>query len=110
MTGNTDISLFDLDINNKTALIFGSEINGCSQKALNLSDQRIKIPMYGFTESFNISVSVSLCLQHLIYKMRRSNLDWKLNKKEKNNVMLKWLRESIKSSEEIEELFFKKLY
>ena len=80
---------------------FGSEINGCSKEALNLSDEKIKIPMYGFTESFNLSVSVSLCLQHLIYKMRKSDIDWKLNKEEKNKVMLKWLRESIKSSQNI---------
>ena len=74
---NTDYDLYDIDITKKkTALFFGSEINGCSEETLSLADKKIKIPMYGFTESYNISVSVSLCLQHLTYKMRKSNIDW----------------------------------
>jgi len=103
---DTDISLFDLDVvDNKIAIIFGSEINDCSNEALELADCRMKIPMYGFTESFNISVSVSLCLHHLCYKIRRSKLNWKLNNQEKNEVMLKWLRNSIKASADIEKQF-----
>ena len=69
----------------------------------------MKIPMYGFTESFNISVSVSLCLQHLTYKMRNSNIDWKLSDVEKDEVLLQWYRSSIKSSTQIEEDYLKKL-
>jgi len=99
---DSDISLFDLDVANKMAIIFGSEVNGCSHEALELVDYKMKIPMYGFTESFNISVSVSLCLQHLCYKLRNSNLNWKLNNQEKNEVMLKWLRKTIKASVDIE--------
>ena len=104
----TDVSLFELDvIENKVAIIFGSEVNGCSKEALQLADYKMNIPMYGFTESFNVSVSVSLCLQHLSYKIRNSKLNWQLSNKEKNEVMLKWLRESIKSSAEIEKQFLK---
>ncbi len=107
---NTDCTLYNLDITQqKIALIFGSEVNGCSQKALELADKRMKIPMYGFTESFNISVSVSLCLQHLTYKMRNSNIDWKLSDIEKDEVLLQWLRNSIKSSAQIEEAYLNKL-
>jgi tRNA (guanosine-2'-O-)-methyltransferase len=63
------------------------------------------IPMYGFTESYNISVSVSLCLQHLTYKMRQSNIDWKLPIDQQEKVMLQWLRNSIKASAKIEKQF-----
>lgn len=106
---NTDCTLYDLDVTNqKIALIFGSEVNGCSPETLELADKRMKIPMYGFTESFNISVSVSLCLQHLTYKMRNSKIDWKLSEIEKNEVLLQWLRNSIKSSTQIEEDYLKK--
>ena len=104
----TDMSLFDLSVQNKIAIIFGSEVNGCSHKALELADYKMKIPMYGFTESFNISVSVSLCLQHLCYKIRNSNLNWKLNNQEKNEVMLKWLRKTIKASADIEKQFLER--
>ena len=107
---NTDCTLYDLDITSqKIALIFGSEVNGCSKETLELANKRMKIPMYGFTESFNISVSVSLCLQHLTYKMRNSNIDWKLSDIEKDEVLLQWLRNSIKSSTQIEEDYLKKL-
>ena len=101
---NTNCNLYDLDITKKkTALFFGSEVKGCSKDALLLADKRMKIPMYGFTESFNISVSVSLCLQHLTYKLRKVDSDWKMTKNQQDKVMLQWLRNSIKASVEIEE-------
>ena len=101
---NTDCNLFDIDISKqKVALIFGSEVRGCSDQTLALADKRMKIPMYGFTESFNISVSVSLCLQHLTYKLRKADSDWKMTKNQQDKVMLQWLRNSIKASVEIEE-------
>ena len=64
--------------------------------------------MYGFTESYNISVSVSLCLQHLTYKMRKSDINWKLPKNQQQQVMLQWLRNSIKSAKKIEEQFLER--
>ena len=101
---NTDCNLFDIDVSKqKVALIFGSEVRGCSDQTLALADKRMKIPMYGFTESFNISVSVSLCLQHLTYKLRKIDSDWKMTKNQQDKVMLQWLRNSIKASVEIEE-------
>ena len=107
---NTDCDLFDLDISKgKVALIFGAEVRGCSEETLALADKKMKIPMYGFTESFNISVSVSLCLQHLIYKLRKANSDWKMTENEKDKAMLQWLRNSIKSSAQIEEKFLSEL-
>ena len=107
---NADIELFDLDISKKkTAIIFGSEINGCSENALKLADQKMTIPMYGFSESFNISVSVSLCLQHLVYKMRKSKIDWKINKKEQNEIVLRRLKNSLKSSTRIEARYLENL-
>jgi tRNA (guanosine-2'-O-)-methyltransferase len=102
---NADCDLYDLDITKKTALFFGAEVKGCSKETLTLADKRMKIPIYGFTESYNISVSVSLCLQHLTYKMRQSNMDWKLPVDQQEKVMLQWLRNSIKSAAEIEEKY-----
>ena len=103
---NTDCNLYDLDITkNKTALFFGSEVRGCSEETLRLADKRMKIPMYGFTESYNISVSVSLCLQHLSYKMRQSDIHWGLPISQQEEVMLQWLRNSIKAAAEIEKKY-----
>lgn len=102
-------TLYDLNISNKNALLFGSEGDGCSEIALNMADEKIKIPLYGFSESFNISVSVALCLQHLTFKLRKSNFNWKLTNQEKEKIMLQWLKKSINSSNKIEELFINNL-
>ena len=64
--------------------------------------------MYGFTESYNISVSVSLSLQHLTYKMRKSDINWGLPMDQQNKVMLQWLRNSIKAAPEIEKKYLEK--
>ena len=105
---NADCDLYDIEISNqKIALIFGAEVKGCSEQSLKLADRRMRIPMYGFTESFNISVSVSLCLQHLTYKMRNSAINWRMTQKQQDKTLLKWLRNSIKSSAKIEEKYMK---
>ena len=99
---NTDCNLFDVDVRKqKVALIFGAEVKGCSEQTLALADKKMKIPMYGFTESFNISVSVSLCLQHLTYKLRKASFDWRMTENEQDKSMLQWLRNSIKASRQL---------
>jgi len=102
-------TLYDLNVSNKKALLFGSEGDGCSEIALNMADEKIKIPSYGFSESFNISVSVALCLQHLTYKLRKSKFNWRLTNKEKEKIILQWLKKSVNSSKKIEELFINNL-
>jgi tRNA (guanosine-2'-O-)-methyltransferase len=105
---NSDCDLYDIEISDqKIALIFGAEVRGCSEQTLKLADRRMRIPMYGFTESFNISVSVSLCLQHLTYKMRNSAVNWRMSQEQQDNTLLQWLRNSIKSSAQIEKKYLK---
>ncbi len=66
---HAEMSLFDLPMDKPVCLLFGSEKRGLSDTATALADEVIHIPMFGFTESFNISVSVALCLQILRQKM-----------------------------------------
>jgi len=101
-----DINLEELDITQKTALLFGTELNGISETAAKHADGFVKIPMVGFTESFNISVSVALCLFNLTDKIRKSNVNWKISENEKSEIMLEWLRNTIQSSEAIEKKFY----
>ncbi len=101
-----DIELNDLDISKKTALVFGTEMEGLSDYAIENADIHMKIPMYGFTESFNISVSAALCMHHLSEKMRKIDLDWKLSDIEKMDVLLNWARSVVKSAPEIEKQMF----
>jgi tRNA (guanosine-2'-O-)-methyltransferase len=64
--------------------------------------------MFGFTESFNISVSAALCLHTLASKLHQSNINWKLNDVEKDELLLTWLRNTIRRVELIEKDFFEK--
>lgn len=101
-----DVNLDDFDISKgKFALFFGTERAGLSNTVLDNADEFMKIPMYGFTESFNISVSVALCLHHLTAKLRASEIAWQLSDKELLQLRLDWLRQSIKKVDLIEKTF-----
>jgi tRNA (guanosine-2'-O-)-methyltransferase len=63
--------------------------------------------MYGFTESFNLSVSAAICLYEMRMKMEKENIKWHMTEDEKNQVLLDWLRYSIDRSEIVEEDFLK---
>lgn len=98
-----DVGLPDFDISRgKFALLFGTELNGLSSVAMEHADEFLRIPMYGFTESFNISVSAAIILQTLVNSLRNSDIDWALNDNEKDTIKLDWLRKTIKSVELIE--------
>jgi tRNA (guanosine-2'-O-)-methyltransferase len=103
-----DCNLEELPIDSKTALLFGTELEGISDIARSKADAFVKIPMYGFTESFNISVSAAICLYSLTHKLHQADFDWHLTESEKQEVMLAWLRNSINKPELIEEEFRKK--
>lgn len=87
------------------ALLFGTEKEGLSDSVINEADEFLTIGMYGFTESFNVSVSAGIILHHLRLKLMESAIEWQLNEKEKLSIKLDWLRKSIKRSELIENKF-----
>ncbi len=60
-----DFNLDSLPVDNKFALVFGTEEKGLTDAAIQSADQFMKIPMYGFTESLNISVSLAISVYHL---------------------------------------------
>lgn len=83
-----------LPVGNKLALVFGTEIDGISEDVFEMADEFIKIPMYGFTESFNVSVSAALCLYELTKRARQVE-NYFLTAQEKSEVCFDWLRTSI---------------
>ena len=72
----------------KSAFFFGKEKDGLSNTVLNNADGFLKIPMYGFTESLNISVSAAIILQSVVARLKDSNIDWKLTESEKKELNL----------------------
>ncbi|MBN1414345.1 MAG: RNA methyltransferase [Bacteroidales bacterium] len=95
---------FDL-LKGKAALLFGTEMEGLTESAINLADEFLTIPMVGFTESLNISVTAAIILQQLTGKLRKSDIDWKLPEKEILQVKLHWLKNSISRCDSIEKSF-----
>lgn len=104
-----DIELYDFDISKgKAAVIFGTELTGVSDIVKDEADEFVRIPMYGFTESFNVSVSAALVLQHLAHQIRTTEANWRLSPDEKNEIKLNWLRATVKSAPLIEREFYKR--
>ena len=95
---------FDLQ-KGKAVLMFGTELNGLTNRALELADEYIQIPMAGFTESYNISVSAAITLYTLRKRLESSSLQWKMGEVEQSELLLNWLRTTIKMSDQIENKF-----
>lgn len=93
--------------NERLAIVMGTEKTGISEYVKEQADDFIYIPMYGYTESYNISVSAALILYDLVHKLRASNIEWQLNKDEEFEVINYWLRTSIKGSSQIIERILK---
>ena len=92
---NPDVLLPDFEVTQKTAIIFGTEGKGLTQDALDLADIKLKVPIYGFTESFNISVSAALVLQDLTTKLRKSKVNWQLPENERIELEIDWIVRSM---------------
>lgn len=92
-------SITELPIHEKIALVFGTEETGISDYAIEQMDDFVHIPMYGFTESFNISVSAAICLFDLTEKMREEKFNWQLSENEKDDLRLEWYKKVIARSD-----------
>jgi len=90
-----DFTIDTLPVDNKIALVFGTEIDGISQEVFDLADEFVRIPMYGFTESFNVSVCAALCMYELTTRIRKTVPGYLLSEEEQINVYFEWLRSSV---------------
>lgn len=96
-------SISDISIEKPIALVFGTERKGISDFIKANADQLVKIPMYGFTESFNISVSAALILNQLRNRLEESQIDWKLSPEEQTLLKIKWCTKIIKNGDQVEQ-------
>lgn len=97
-----DCLIQDFDIRNKSAFFFGTEKTGLSSKIIDQADGFVKIPMHGFSESFNISVSVALLLQSVMGRLKESkDIPWQLADDEISNLKIEWAIKTIVNGERI---------
>ncbi|OAB78882.1 TrmH family RNA methyltransferase [Cochleicola gelatinilyticus] len=98
--------LHDFDVSHKSAFFFGKERDGLSDIVMEQADGFLKIPMYGFTESLNLSVSAAITLQSVVTKLKQTEIPWQLSETEKKELELDWTKKTIKSIDEIIERYY----
>lgn len=103
---NDDCLLENFDISKPSALFFGTERGGLSPEVLQAADGFLKIPMVGFTESLNISVSAAIIIQNLMNRLHRSDINWQLTEEEILAKRMQWAKNSIKDIKRIEERYY----
>ena len=103
---NDSTLIQDFDVTKKSAFFFGTEKDGLSETVLTKANGFLKIPMYGFTESLNISVSAAIILQSVVTKLKATEIDWQLSEEEKKVILLQWTKNTIKSVDQIIERFY----
>jgi tRNA (guanosine-2'-O-)-methyltransferase len=102
------LSIYDLQPTEKLALVFGNEHEGISEEVKSKSDGLVYIPMLGFTDSFNISVSASVFLYDLVKKAESlDHPNFYLTEAEKNQIRLQWYRDVVKYSDVHERVYRK---
>ena len=101
-----DCLLDDFDVTKPSAFFFGTERDGLSEEVLQQADGFLKIPMVGFTESLNISVSAAIILQNLTDKLRKTDIHWQLSEEFILEKRLEWAKKSIKDIKRIEARYY----
>jgi tRNA (guanosine-2'-O-)-methyltransferase len=105
-----DVTINELDLSQPIALVFGTEHTGISAEIIAEADEFVKIPMYGFSESFNISVSVAITLNVLRNRLEQSELNWKLSPEEQTALKIKWSKKILRAGNELEVAFRERLF
>jgi len=106
---SNSLSIHDLPIlpNQKVALVFGNEHEGISEEVTSKVDGLVYIPMRGFTESFNISVSASIFLYELMKRAKEMEIpNFNLTEKEQIELRLRWYKEIVPNAD-IHERYFR---
>ena len=65
-TEKTDNTIFDINFNEPTAIIMGSEDRGVNPSVLKIVDHKAKLPMFGTIESLNVSVACGAFLYEVV--------------------------------------------
>lgn len=106
---NDSCLLHEFDVTKKSALFFGTEKEGLSEEVMSRADGYLKIPMVGFTESLNISVSAAIIIQDLTNRLRQSDVNWQLSDAEILEKRLLWAKNSIKDIKRIEQRYYSEI-
>ncbi len=87
------ISLYDMDLTQNIALVFGNEHSGVSEKATQLADGNFLIPQIGIIQSLNISVACAVSVYEAFRQRMKANKfeSSELSAVELNQMLKNWL-------------------
>lgn len=88
-------TLSELPIDKKLVFMFGTENTGLSKQALEAADESIRLPQYGFVESFNVAVSAALCVYDVVTRLRASDIQWCMTPEELFEAEITWMEQSL---------------
>ena len=94
------------------ALFFGAEKHGISPELMGNADELLHIPMHGFTESLNLSVSAALLLNALRTRLESTQYPWLLSEQEQIKLKIEWCKRILNGGPQLAEKFreeFKKV-
>ncbi len=94
-----------IDLSRPMAFCFGTELTGASDELMANADEHLRIPMHGFTESYNISVSAAIVLYTVMERLRASEVNWRLDPDALIGLKLRWARKVVHSAQHLEERF-----
>lgn len=83
----------------KFVVAFGTEWEGLSDTILNEADEYLKIPMVGFTESLNLSVSAAITIYTLCNRLRNSDEKWQLSPNDYEFIKFQWIKAMVPRSD-----------
>lgn len=83
------------------ALVFGTEHAGISPEVIDAADEFVRIPMWGFVESLNVSASAAILIYMLSQRVRNSGIEWRLTDEEKAPLLFDWMKRTVKDAERI---------
>ena len=102
----------NIDLTQPIALFFGAEKHGISEELSANADAFLHIPMHGFTESFNLSVSAALVLSAMRTRLEASSMNWLLSPEAQTELKISWCERILNGGHELAQKFreeFKKV-
>ncbi len=86
-------SIFKADFTEpKIALVFGNEHRGLSKQAVKLAHLQVYVPMQGFVQSFNLSVTAAICLYEMFRQRQAAPAKYLLPKKAQEKIVKAWIK------------------
>jgi tRNA (guanosine-2'-O-)-methyltransferase len=103
------VPINELSLDKPLAIVMGNEKDGTSPYAIDHADVKVNIPMVGFTESLNISVSAAICMNSILTRLRSSDIRWQLDPEDQSRLRLQWYKNAVRRSEVMEREFLKSI-